>query len=52
MPSATDAVMAQMQYTHLEKLYGYLPGMADALPVIFGASPNSRRMPDRRRSPS
>lgn len=25
-----------LQYTHLEKLYGYLPGMADALPAIFG----------------
>lgn len=25
-----------LRYTHLEKLYGYLPGMADALPGIFG----------------
>ncbi|WP_163505930.1 SGNH/GDSL hydrolase family protein [Fodinicola acaciae] len=25
-----------LQYTHLEKLYGYLPGMTDALPAIFG----------------
>jgi acyl-CoA thioesterase I len=25
-----------IQYTHLDKLYGYLPGMARALPAIFG----------------
>jgi acyl-CoA thioesterase-1 len=25
-----------LQYTHLDKLYGYLPGMIDALPSIFG----------------
>jgi acyl-CoA thioesterase-1 len=25
-----------LQYTHLDKLYGYLPGMADALPAVFG----------------
>jgi lysophospholipase L1-like esterase len=24
-----------LQYTHLEKLYGYLPGMPDALPSVF-----------------
>lgn len=29
---------AQLQYVHLEKLYGYLPGLADALPAIFGVS--------------
>jgi acyl-CoA thioesterase-1 len=29
----------QLQYLHLEKLYGYLPGLADALPAIFGVSP-------------
>ncbi len=28
--------MTWLQYTHLEKLYGYLPGMADALPTVFG----------------
>lgn len=27
-----------LQHTHLDKLYGYLPGMADALPAIFGLS--------------
>ncbi|MEV4073876.1 SGNH/GDSL hydrolase family protein [Nonomuraea fuscirosea] len=27
-----------LQHTHLDKLYGYLPGMADALPTIFGLS--------------
>jgi acyl-CoA thioesterase I len=32
-----DAVIQTfVQYTHLEKLYGYLPGMAAALPGIFG----------------
>lgn len=25
-----------LQYTHLDKLYGYLPGLKDALPAIFG----------------
>ncbi|HEY0449671.1 SGNH/GDSL hydrolase family protein [Actinophytocola sp.] len=25
-----------LQYTHLDKLYGYLPGMTDALPAVFG----------------
>jgi lysophospholipase L1-like esterase len=29
----------QLQYVHLEKLYGYLPGLTDALPAIFGVSP-------------
>jgi acyl-CoA thioesterase-1 len=29
-----------VQYTHLEKLYGYLPGMADAVPAIFGMTPS------------
>lgn len=28
-----------LQHTHLEKLYGYLPGLADALPAIFAVSP-------------
>jgi acyl-CoA thioesterase-1 len=28
-----------VQYTHLEKLYGYLPGMAAALPAVFGMTP-------------
>ncbi|MDG4787507.1 SGNH/GDSL hydrolase family protein [Micromonospora sp. WMMD1102] len=27
-----------LQHTHLDKLYGYLPGLADALPTIFGMS--------------
>ena len=25
-----------LQYTHLDKLYGYLPGITDALPSLFG----------------
>lgn len=29
-------VLKFLQYTHLEKLYGYLPGMAGAIPGIFG----------------
>lgn len=28
-----------LQYMHLEKLYGYLPGLDDALPAIFDVSP-------------
>jgi lysophospholipase L1-like esterase len=28
-----------IQYTHLEKLYGYLPGMARSMPAIFGLDP-------------
>jgi len=28
-----------LQYTHLEKLYGYLPGMPDALPAVFAMPP-------------
>ncbi|MDN5854780.1 MAG: GDSL-type esterase/lipase family protein, partial [Actinomycetia bacterium] len=27
-----------VQYTHLEKLYGYLPGMPDAVPAVLGMS--------------
>ncbi|GAA3527554.1 hypothetical protein GCM10022234_25980 [Aeromicrobium panaciterrae] len=34
-PPAAD----QLQYVHLEKLYGYLPGLSDALPAIFGMGP-------------
>ncbi|WP_454295318.1 SDR family NAD(P)-dependent oxidoreductase [Salana multivorans] len=30
---------AQLQYVHLEKLYGYLPGLTESLPAIFGVSP-------------
>lgn len=29
-------VMSTLQYTHLEKIYGYLPGMPDAVPAILG----------------
>jgi acyl-CoA thioesterase-1 len=33
----TDRMIEQwVQYTHLEKLYGYLPGMPGAVPAIFG----------------
>lgn len=28
-----------LRYTHLEKLYGYLPGLPDALPAVFGMTP-------------
>lgn len=28
-----------LQYTHLDKLYGYLPGMPQAAPAIFGLDP-------------
>lgn len=27
-----------VQHTHLEKLYGYLPGMPEAVPAVFGMS--------------
>jgi acyl-CoA thioesterase I len=30
-----------IQYTHLEKLYGYLPGMAQSMPAIFGLGPTA-----------
>lgn len=30
--------VGQLQQVHLEKLYGYLPGLIDALPEIFGVS--------------
>jgi lysophospholipase L1-like esterase len=30
---------ASPQFIHLEKLYGNLPGLVDALPAIFGVSP-------------
>ena len=41
MSQPDSEAMAQLwlQYTHLEKLYGYLPGMAEAQPAIFGMSP-------------
>ncbi len=29
-----------LQYTHLDKLYGYLPGLAEAQPAIFGLDPD------------
>ncbi|MGA4508002.1 SGNH/GDSL hydrolase family protein [Propionibacteriaceae bacterium G1746] len=31
---------AQLQYVHLEKLYGYLPGLAMSLPAILGMTPD------------
>lgn len=36
-PYAPPAV-GQLQHVHLEKLYGYLPGLIDALPEICGVS--------------
>lgn len=32
----TPPINDWLRYTHLEKLYGYLPGMTEALPTIFG----------------
>ncbi len=32
----TAPMAGPLQYLHLEKLYGYLPGLTDALPTIFG----------------
>ena len=37
-PYAPQAA-AQLQYVHLDKLYGYLPGLAESLPAIFGVTP-------------
>ncbi len=39
MPDPMMAMWAQ--YTHLDKLYGYLPGLTDAIPAIFGMDPDS-----------
>jgi acyl-CoA thioesterase I len=33
---SNPAARMWLQYTHLDKLYGYLPGMTDALPSLFG----------------
>jgi hypothetical protein len=30
------AARGWLQHTHLEKLHGHLPGLADALPAVFG----------------
>jgi acyl-CoA thioesterase I len=38
-PTHQSMAEAWIQYTHLDKLYGYLPGMAAALPAIFGLQP-------------
>lgn len=38
MAGPTPHVVAQLQHTHLEKLYGYLPGLPAALPAVFGLS--------------
>ena len=38
-PSYAPPAVAQLQYVHLEKLYGYLPGLAESLPAIFGVTP-------------
>jgi acyl-CoA thioesterase I len=38
-PTPQQTVDTWIQYTHLDKLYGYLPGMAGALPAIFGLPP-------------
>lgn len=37
-----DQMIAKMlQFTHLEKLYDYLPGMPDVLPALFGMTPQA-----------
>ena len=38
-PSYAPPAVAQLQYVHLEKLYRYLPGLAESLPAIFGVTP-------------
>lgn len=35
-PDSEAMAKLWLQYTHLEKLYGYLPGMAETQPAIFG----------------
>lgn len=37
----SPGTQAWLQYTHLEKLYGYLPGIPRALPGIFDLSPEA-----------
>lgn len=37
--SSRDAAMGWLRYTHLEKVYGYLPGIRRALPGIFDLPP-------------
>ncbi|MGH3315136.1 MAG: SGNH/GDSL hydrolase family protein [Nocardioidaceae bacterium] len=37
--STNDAARNWLQYTHLEKVYGYLPGIHRALPGIFDMTP-------------
>lgn len=36
----TPPAATQLQYVHLEKLYGYLPGLTLSLPEIFGIDPD------------
>jgi len=38
-PVSEPMVQNWLQYTHLDKLYGYLPGMPQAAPAIFGLGP-------------
>jgi acyl-CoA thioesterase I len=38
-PDSEEMARLWLQYTHLEKLYGYLPGMVEAQPAIFGLPP-------------
>jgi lysophospholipase L1-like esterase len=37
-PAYAPPAAPQLQYMHLEKLYGYLPGLTASLPAIFGVS--------------
>lgn len=39
-PTYAPPAAAQLQYVHLAKLYGYLPGLAESLPAIFGVGPD------------
>lgn len=39
MTAPDQATMAQLRFVHIEKLYGHLPGLAAALPSMFGLSP-------------
>lgn len=38
--TAPDPTLARfLQHMHLEKVYGYLPGLTDALPAVMGTNP-------------
>ena len=35
----SEMIASWVRYTHLEKLYGYLPGMVESVPAVFGLDP-------------